>query len=43
MTDEDLVECAACGNHVDALYTIDDMYGVCNDCVKIGGVDGPVE
>ena len=36
MSDNDLVECAACGELVDALYTVDDMYSVCENCLSDG-------
>ena len=41
MTEEELVECNACGNLVDELRTIDGMYSVCNVCAEIGGADEP--
>ena len=31
--DEDLSECASCGRRVDALFTVWDMYSVCESCI----------
>jgi len=40
MSEEDLIECAACGEFVDALYTVDGMYSVCETCVDGGDENG---
>lgn len=34
MIDDELVECAACGNHVDGLTTVQGMYDVCSSCLE---------
>ena len=38
MDEDDLVECEACGKHVDALYPVYDMYSVCKDCADNHGL-----